>query len=40
MLERSVSSTTVTVNKPDGTTPLLTLTINDDTNPTSITRAT
>jgi hypothetical protein len=40
MLERSVSSTTVTVNKPDGTTPLLTLTINDDTSPTSITRAT
>jgi hypothetical protein len=39
MLERNVSSTTVTVNKPDGTTQLFTLTLNDDTSPTSITRA-
>lgn len=40
MLERSVSSTTVTVKKVDGTTSLFTLTLNDATTPTSITRAT
>lgn len=40
LLERGVSSTTVTVNKVDGTTPLFTLTLDDATNPTSITRAT
>lgn len=39
MLERSVSSTTVTVKKPDGSTSLFTLTLNDATSPTSITRA-
>lgn len=40
MLERSVSGTTLTVNKPDGTTPLMTLTLDDGTSPTAITRAT
>lgn len=40
MLERSVSGTTLTVRKPDGTTALMTLTLNDATNPTTITRAT
>lgn len=40
MLERNVSSTTVTVKKADGTTSLFTLTLNDATTPTSITRAT
>ena len=40
LMERSVSSTTVTVNKVDGTTALMTLTLNDATSPTSITRAT
>lgn len=40
MLERSVSTTTVTVNKVDGSTALFTLTLDDDTTPTSITRAT
>lgn len=39
MLERSVSGTTMTVRKPDGSTTLLTLTLNDGTSPTSITRA-
>jgi hypothetical protein len=39
MVERSVSSTTVTVKKPDGSTSLFTLTLNDATSPTSITRA-
>lgn len=39
MLERSVSSTTVTVKKPDGSTTLLQLTLNDGTTPTSITRS-
>jgi hypothetical protein len=37
--ERSVSGTTMTVKKPDGTTSLMTFTLNDATNPTSITRA-
>lgn len=40
LLERSVSGTTVTVNKVDGSTPAFTLTLDDGTNPTSITRAT
>lgn len=40
LYERSVSGTTVTVRKVDGTTALLTLTLNDGTSPTSITRAT
>lgn len=39
MMEKSVSGTTVTVRKADGSTTLLTLTLNDATNPTSITRA-
>jgi hypothetical protein len=40
MLERSVSGTTLTVRKADGSTSLFTLTLNDATSPTSITRAT
>ncbi|MCR4339187.1 MAG: cytochrome P450, partial [Gemmatimonadaceae bacterium] len=40
LTERSVSGATLTVNKPDGTTALLTLTLSDATDPTSITRAT
>jgi hypothetical protein len=40
LLERSVSGTTVTVKKVDGSTSLMTLTLNDGTTPTSITRAT
>ena len=40
MLERSVSGTTVTVKKADGTTSLFTLTLDSATSPTSITRAT
>lgn len=40
MLERSVSSTTLTVRKPNGSTTLFTLTLSDATNPVSITRAT
>ena len=40
LLERAVSSTTVTVKKVDGSTTLMTLTLDDATNPTSITRAT
>lgn len=39
MLERAVSGTTVTVKKPDGTTALFTLALDNATNPTSITRA-
>ena len=38
--EAAVSSTTVTINQLDGTTPAFTLTMNDDTSPTSVTRAT
>lgn len=38
--ERAVSGTTVTVKKVDGSTSLLTLTLDDGTDPTSITRAT
>ena len=40
MMERAVSGTTVTVKKVDGSTSLFTLTLNDATDPTSITRAT
>jgi anti-sigma factor ChrR (cupin superfamily) len=40
MLERAVSGTTLTVKKPDGSTTLMTLTLNDAVNPTSVTRAT
>jgi hypothetical protein len=40
LFERSVSGTTVTVKKVDGSTTLFTLTLNDATTPTSITRAT
>lgn len=40
MLERAVSATTVSVKKADGVTELFTLTLNDATTPTSITRAT
>jgi hypothetical protein len=40
MVERNVSGTTVTVRKVDGSTSLFTLTLNDATSPTSITRAT
>lgn len=39
MTEKAVSGTTVTVKKPDGSTTLLTLTLDDATNPTSITRS-
>lgn len=39
LLERSVSGTTMTVKKPDGSTTLFTLTLNDGTSPTSVTRA-
>lgn len=38
--ERSVSGTTMTVKKADGTTSLMTFTLNDSASPTSITRAT
>lgn len=40
LLERSVSGTTLTVYKPDGTTALFTATLDDATTPTAITRAT
>lgn len=40
LTERSVSGTTVTVRKVDGSTGLYTLTLNDATTPTSTTRAT
>ena len=40
MTERSVSGLTMTVKKVDGTTSLMTFTLNDASNPTSITRAT
>jgi hypothetical protein len=40
MLERSITGTTMTVNKVDGTTALFTLTLNDATTPTAVTRAT
>lgn len=37
--ERSVSGTEVTVKKPDGSTTAMSFTLDDDTDPTSITRA-
>lgn len=40
LTERSVSGTTMTVKKADGSTALMTFTLNDAANPTSITRAT
>ena len=40
LYERAVSDTTVTVKKVDGSTSLLTLTLDDASDPTSITRAT
>jgi hypothetical protein len=40
MQEMVISGTTMTVKKLDGTTTAMTLTLNDATNPTSITRAT
>jgi hypothetical protein len=40
LMERAVSDTTVTVKKVDGSTSLLTLTLDDASDPTSITRAT
>ena len=39
LFEKSIASTTLTVNKADGTTALMTFTLSNDTNPTSITRA-
>jgi hypothetical protein len=39
LFERAVSSTTVTVKKPDGAATAMTFTLNDGTNPTSVTRA-
>ena len=40
LMERSVSGTTVTTKKVDGSTSLETFTLDDATSPTSITRAT
>lgn len=40
LTEKAVASTTLTVKKLDGTTTAATFTLNDGTNPTSITRAT
>lgn len=40
LLERSVSGTTLTIYKPDGTTALFTATLDDATSPSAITRAT
>jgi len=39
MFERSVTTTTMTVNKVDGTTTLMTFTLDDADNPTAISRA-
>lgn len=39
LTEFSISGTTLTVKKPDGSTTLLTLTLSDATNPTALTRA-
>lgn len=39
LMERAVSGTTVTVQKPDGTTTAMTLTLDDGTNPTSVHRS-
>ena len=38
--EFAIASTTMTVKKVDGSTALMTFTLDDDTNPTSLTRAT
>lgn len=40
LFERAVGGTTVTVKKPDGSSTLMTFSLNDAVNPTSITRAT
>lgn len=40
LMEKSVSTTTVTVKKEDGSTSAMTFTLDDATNPTSITRTT
>jgi hypothetical protein len=40
LMEKSVSGTTVTVKKEDGSTTSMTFTLNDGTSPTSITRTT
>lgn len=40
MQERAISTTTMTIKKLDGTTTAMTFTLDDATNPTSITRAT
>lgn len=40
LMERSVSGTTMTVKKPDGSTTLMTFTLNSAVSPTSVTRAT
>lgn len=40
LTEKSLSGTTLTVKKPDGSTALMTFTLDSGTNPTSITRAT
>lgn len=40
LMEKSLSGTTLTVKKADGTTALMTFTLDSATNPTSITRAT
>ncbi len=39
-MERSVTSTTMTVKKEDGTTSSMTFTLDSSVNPSSITRAT
>lgn len=39
MMEKSLSGTTLTVKKEDGSTSSMTFTLNDGSNPTSITRA-
>jgi len=40
MMEKSISGTTLTVKKPDGSTTAMTFTLDSATSPTSITRAT
>ena len=40
LFERIVAGTTMSVKKPDGTTTMMTFTLNDAVNPTSLTRAT
>lgn len=39
LMERAISSTTMTVYKEDGTTSVMTFTLDDASDPTSITRA-